>query len=127
MSEEHDRTNQGVLFEPHEDQRFVGQGRLDIEGAENRIVLIKEKLSRDGKPQLVLYQRIGVLFSNDKKGNEKAPDYTGPVDAMPDIRVAAWSGKTDRGRYLSLKASRRERQEEQEQVASAYPDDEIPF
>ena len=127
---DYDNTNSGVTFPPYEDQHFILQGKVDVEGSEGRIVVMKEKLSRDGEPILVLYQRCGVLFANDKKGVEKAPDYSGPLDMHPNHRIAAWRGEKDGKNYLSLKVS------EKQNPDAAAPDtstpvkqmeDEIPF
>jgi len=127
---DYDNTNSGVTFPPYEDQHFVLQGKVDVEGSEERIVVVKERMSRDGEPTLVLYQRCGVLFSNDKKGNDKAPDYSGPLDMHPNHRIAAWRGEKDGTNYLSLKVS------EKQNPDAAAPDtstpvkqmeDEIPF
>ena len=105
---DYDNTNSGVIFKPHEDQKFVGQGKLNIEGNDSKYVLIKEKLSASGAPQMVLYKRAGVLFKNDKKGNDKAPDLSGPLDDHPDHRVAAWKGEKDGRSYMSLRASEKQ-------------------
>jgi hypothetical protein len=102
---DHDNTNSGVIFEPHQDQVFAGQGRVNIEGADKKIIMIYEKLSRSGDPVLVLYERTGVLFSNDKKGNDKAPDLTGPLDLAPNHRIAGWKGMKDGRKFMSLKVS----------------------
>ncbi len=101
----YDSTNSGVIFDPHQDQRFSGQGKLNVEGSEKKVILIYERLKKDGDPVLVMYERAGVLFTNDKKGNEKAPDFSGPLDNHPNHRVAAWKGEKDGRRYMSLKAS----------------------
>ena len=48
----------------------------------------------------------GALFKSDKKGNEKAPDYTGDIyDANgKKRRIAAWLRKSGSGMtYMSLK------------------------
>lgn len=105
-----DNTNSGVFFMPHADQQFVGQGRLNIEGKDLRIVVVKEKLSRDGAPLMVLYQRLGPLFDNDKSrsGTPKtAPDKGGPLDDWPDHRIAGWKGEKNGRRYMSLRVLRR--------------------
>lgn len=102
---EYDSTNSGVFWTPHETQRLSGQGKLNINGAEGRIVIIREPVKRDGEPQLVVYQKIGVLFPNDKKGNDKAPDFSGPLDNVPNHRVAGWAGEKDGRRFMSLKVS----------------------
>lgn len=130
----YDSTNSGVFFKPHEDQKLIGQGRLDVEGAESRIVVVKERLKRDGDPVFVVYQRMGVLFPNDKKGNDKAPDRSGPLDAYPDHRVAAWQGEKDGRRYMSLKVSRKQQDGQSggsssggTAPAAGQWDDDIPF
>jgi uncharacterized protein (DUF736 family) len=46
----------------------------------------------------------GTLFKNDKKGNEKAPDYRG--EAMIDgvmHKVAGWLKDGKNGKWMSLK------------------------
>ena len=67
---DYDNTNSGVMFTPHADQRMIGQGKLNVEGGENRVVFVKEKLTRDGEPTIVMYRRSGVLFNNNKNGND---------------------------------------------------------
>lgn len=59
----------------------------------------------------------GVLFVNDKDGNEARPDFTGNLAINPEdyepgedglirIRLAAWKKDSDKaGEYLSLAAS----------------------
>ena len=59
---EYDDTNRGVFFQPHPDQTLVGSGKLNIDGTESRICVLKEKLSRTGDPVRSVYMRIGVLF-----------------------------------------------------------------
>jgi hypothetical protein len=133
----YDSTNSGVIFGPHQDQTLSGQGKVNIEGGESKYVIVREKLSRDGDPQLVLYQRAGVLFHNDKKGNDKAPDFSGPLDMHPNHKIAAWTGEKDGRKYMSLKVSLKQSngngggQQQQQQNAGwgagAGMDDEIPF
>tara|TARA_R110000787_G_scaffold153678_1_gene267574 strand:- start:449 stop:700 length:252 start_codon:yes stop_codon:yes gene_type:complete len=50
----------------------------------------------------------GVLFKNDKEGNESRPDYTGKVDVEgTEYRVAAWvkTGSNSGKKFFSLKLS----------------------
>lgn len=50
----------------------------------------------------------GVLFKNDKEGNEKRPDYTGKVNVNgEEFRLAAWirTGKNTGNKFMSLKVS----------------------
>lgn len=137
---DYDSTNSGVIFEPHQDQKFTGQGKLNANGRDLKLVMVYEKISKDKPPMLVLYQRLGPLFVNDKKGNDKAPDFSGPMDGFPDWRMAAWKGMKDGRKYMSLKASPKQSagdggagQHAQTNGASApapgpsWDDDEIPF
>lgn len=67
----------------------------------------------------------GALFKNDKKGNEKRPDYTGK--AMVDgeeYRLAAWI-KESRGGQKFLSLSFTDPDESRE--SDARDDDDIPF
>ncbi|HBC03351.1 MAG TPA: hypothetical protein DC015_03925 [Aequorivita sp.] len=129
---EYDETNSGVMFQPHDDQDFIGQGKINIEGNENRIVVIKEKLSKDGKPTLVMYHRAGVLFTNESD-NENAPNYSGPLDQHPSLRLAAWRGEKNGRSYLSMKVSEKQQSAEYSNVPekpnapSLQDEDEIPF
>lgn len=48
----------------------------------------------------------GVLFKNDKKGNEKAPDYTGKMNVNgKEMRLAAWVREGAKGKFMSLSMS----------------------
>lgn len=49
----------------------------------------------------------GVLFPNDKEGNESRPDYTGKINVDGvDKRLAAWISTSDRvGEYLRISVS----------------------
>jgi hypothetical protein len=63
----------------------------------------------------------GALFKNDKRGNEKAPDYTGEYTDQDGKkrRVAAWVRKSKKGvSYMSLKFS-----DMQQQQPRDYPSD----
>jgi len=48
----------------------------------------------------------GVLFQNDKRGNEKAPDMTGRCEVdNHEYRLAAWLRQGKKGPYLSISIS----------------------
>lgn len=66
----------------------------------------------------------GVLFKNDKDGNEKRPDYTGKINFNgEDMRLAAWVKEGRKGKFLSLRVSEmQEKAKPQEDL-----DDDIPF
>ena len=45
----------------------------------------------------------GVLFTNDQKGNDKAPAYKGKVNVNgKEMEIAAWVKEGKNGKYLSL-------------------------
>jgi hypothetical protein len=45
----------------------------------------------------------GVLFKNDKKGNEKAPDYQGNcLIAGEKLQISAWIKEGAKGKFMSL-------------------------
>jgi hypothetical protein len=52
----------------------------------------------------------GVLFANDKEGNENRPDYTGRINVDgEDRRIAGWlkeSGKV--GQFISIRVDEAE-------------------
>jgi len=73
----------------------------------------------------------GVLFKNDKKGNERSPDYTGKVNVEgKEMRLAAWIKEGKAGKFMSLKLSYP--QDKPQSVATAAQqiadlDDNLPF
>lgn len=69
----------------------------------------------------------GALFKNQRKSNEKQPDYRGQatIDGV-DYRLAAWIKKSKRGdTYMSLAFT--EKDEETDSAPEDEPDDDIPF
>ena len=97
------------------------------------------------------YPASGVLFANDRKQNEKKPDYTGSLELdhetirdlvnqmnsgvdNPKANLAGWRKTSKAGKqFLSIRASvMRERMQQQVSSYQAPPqsnniDDEIPF
>lgn len=48
----------------------------------------------------------GVLFPNDKQGNESRPDYTGKINVEgTEKRLAAWLASGATGEYLRITVS----------------------
>lgn len=48
----------------------------------------------------------GVLFKNDKKGNDKAPDYKGKVNIDgKEKEIAGWIREGKSGKFISIKVS----------------------
>jgi len=124
---EYNNTNRGAAFPPFEDMGLILQGKLDIDGTEMRVVLVKD-VTQNGTKLIGVYEKVGTLFINDKKGNDKAPDYSGPL--LNDKQLAGWKKQSEQGtNFLSLNVSDK-KGKEQESVNGAENagfDDEIPF
>ena len=131
---EYDNTNSGILFQPFQDQKLTGQGRLNVEGVDHKIVAVMEPLTKGGAPEFVLYARIGPLFRNEKTDNDAAPQRSGPCDLFPGKRVAAWMKEKDNRKFFSRAISDRQ-QPQSASTASSDPfadtsdiaEDEIPW
>jgi hypothetical protein len=75
----------------------------------------------------------GVLFKNDKNGNERAPDYQG--NCMIDgtkLRVSAWVKEGAKGKFMSLAFSKpfvKEGQASEPVIKPIHNDDfeDMPF
>ena len=123
---DYDNTNRGAAFAPFETQKLILQGKIDDNRIERKVTLVKDQ-TRDGKTIIEVYEKIGTLFENDKKGNDSAPDYTGPFNDTR--RLAAWRKMKDGKPYMTFNVS-----DKQQQSASPEPapsnfldDDKIPF
>lgn len=129
MSEEYDNTNKGAAFPPFAQQKLILQGKIDVHGADMQVVLLKDQ-TKSGTNLVTIWSKVGTMFVNDKKGNENAPDYSGP---FLDKRIAAWkkTGAQSGKPFLSLSVT--EDQQEGSNVRELNPgkatidDDEIPF
>lgn len=77
----------------------------------------------------------GVLFKNDKKGNEKRPDYRGSaVIDNADFNVSGWiqASKKDGSKYMSLRFEAKQAmppKQKKEQVLTEdnWTDDDLNF
>ena len=124
---EYNNTNRGAAFAPFETQKLILQGKIDDNRVERKITLVKDQ-TRDGKTIIEVYEKIGTLFENDKKGNEAAPDYTGPFNDVR--RLAAWRKMKDGKPYMTFNVS--DKQSHGQNVPDPQPsnfldDDKIPF
>ncbi len=121
---EYDNTNSGAVFKPFETMKMILQGKVNIEGNDRKVVLVADKTKSD-KKIIEVYQKVGVLFEEDKGDNEKRPDYSGPLEDYAtdkDMRIAAWKRQSDGGnKYMSLQISEKQKKE------GGNLDDEIPF
>lgn len=125
MANDYDNTNRGAAFAPFPTQALILQGKIDNAGEEMKITLVKDQ-TRDGKTLIEVYQKVGVLFDNDKKGNEAAPDYTGPLGETR--RIAAWRKMKDDKPYMTFNVSDKQQGQQAAASPAATPfNDGIPF
>ena len=117
---EYDNTNSGAAFKPFDTQRMILQGKLNNQGNDSKIVLVADQ-TKAGMKIIEVYQKLGVMFENDKKGNEKAPDYSGPVDDTK-LKLAGWKKSKDGGNYMSMQIT-----EKQQGRSNNQLEDKIPF
>lgn len=122
---DYDNTNKGAAFPPFESQQMILQGKVNMEGEDSNIVLVRDT-TKTGKTIIGVYQRVGTLFQNDKNA-ENQPDYTGPVELRmfnAEKRIAAWKKMKDGRPYLTMSVS--DKQVKQDDNAGLV-DDNIPF
>jgi len=128
MTDPYDNTNRGAAFAPWSEQKFILQGKINIEGVDSQCALITAE-SKNGKKRIEVYQRVGVMFPNEKKEEgSNAPDYDGPLDAIHEqLRIAAWRNMKDDKPYMSFKVSMKESEQPQPEKTMEQLDDEVPF
>ena len=71
----------------------------------------------------------GVLFANDKKDNEKAPNYKGNmmVDGQ-EYWLSAWVKEGKSGKFMGLAVSPKEEyQPKQAPKKASFTDEDLPF
>ena len=118
---EHDNTNRGAVFPPYEDTKMILTGKANNDGQDVNLVFTMSK-TKDGKQIIDIYQKVGTLFPNDKKGNEKAPDYTGP---FANRRISTWRQSKGDLKYMSLEIS--DKRDSQGKGSSSLVNDDVPF
>ena len=126
---DYDNTNSGIAGKPWPEQKLLLNGKLNVFGEDMPIVIVTAETNA-GEKRLEVFQKIGVMFTNDKRDNEKAPDYSGPLDGLhQDWRIAGWRGEKDGRKFMSLKVSEKQKQqaEPQQEPASQEAEDDIPF
>ena len=128
---DYDNTNSGIAGKPWPEQNLLLNGKLNVMGEDMQVVIVTAQTNA-GEKRLEIFQKIGVLFNNDKNGNDKAPDYSGPLDGLhQDWRIAGWRGEKDGRKFMSLKVSEKQKQQEepaqQQEATSQEPVDDIPF
>jgi uncharacterized protein (DUF736 family) len=70
----------------------------------------------------------GAIFKNDKKGNEKSPDYKGSINVDgKDLEIALWVKDSQKGeKFFSAKIQPKFEKSENKTVP-AGKDDDLPF
>lgn len=141
MSDEYDNTNSGICGTPFDDQKFILQGKVDVQGNEQRFALIS-CTNRDGSKRIDVYRKVGAIFPNDKGDNENRPDYTGTIDndklASTDeaqYRLAGWRREKDGRKFMTFEVSEKQKpQEVVDETPTEQPSkeevedlDDIPF
>tara|TARA_R100000315_G_C5176492_1_gene102103 strand:- start:241 stop:642 length:402 start_codon:yes stop_codon:yes gene_type:complete len=131
-SEEYDNTNKGAVFPPFSsDDKLMLTGKLDMEGQEHKLAVVKEK-TKNGKIILKVYTEFCALFENDSV-TEGAPKYSGSLNERfnkdKPMRLAAWKRQTKDGKnMLSLQVSEKLSKQNSTTTNDSLPiDDEIPF
>jgi len=121
---DYDNTDKGAAFPPFETQRLILQGKINDNGREMKVVLVADQ-TRDGKKLIEVYEKVGTLFENDQKGNENAPNYTGPLFLFR--RLAAWRRMKEGKPYMTFSVSDKTQGQQQQQQEQGLPNDGIPF
>lgn len=104
---DYDNTNSGAAFKPFDTMRMILQGKMNIEGNDRKIVLVADE-TKSGKRLVEVYQKVAVLFEEDKADNPARPDYAGPVEdyaTNKNMRIAGWKRDKDGNNYMSLQIS----------------------
>jgi len=103
---DYDNTDRGSLFKPRADESLLVQGKLNSDGDEFRLVVVKASLP-DGNTARDVYQKVGTMYENDKSTNEKSPDFSGPITlgGQDKRRIAAWKtvSKDGNTKFLSCR------------------------
>ena len=130
MAEQYDDTNRGAAFTPFPTQTLILQGKINIKGTdgvrggERKICLIKDE-TKDGRKIVEIYEKMAVMFENDKDGNEKRPDFSGPMQNNDFLKVSGWRREKDGKPYISLSVGDKQGAAPQQQ--STLPNDNIPL
>lgn len=70
----------------------------------------------------------GALFANDKKGNERAPDWKGDIMINGTVhRISAWNRKSQYGELISLQYNPPMNQQQYPKQVEPKDDDDLPF
>jgi len=125
---EYDDTNTGAAFPPYDTEKMLLTGKLNIEGRDNDLMIVATT-AKSGKKMLKLFSKIGVMFENENPTDNK-PNYSGPFDDIPHLKIAGWKQEKDNKKYLQLRISPKFQDNTEQPLnnrITADIDDEIPF
>lgn len=125
MAETYDNLDKGAAFKPFDTQKLILQGKVNNNGNDRKVVLIKDQ-TKAGKAIIEVFEKVGTLFVNEKKDSEAAPDYTGPVW---ERRIAAWKRVKEGNPYMTFAISDARDKEEPKAAPKRndIDDDLVPF
>ena len=124
MSQTYDKTDSGAVFPPRDNHKMILTGKANNDGRDSQMVVTMSTLP-DGRKIMDVYEKVGTLFENEKKGeNPNSPDYTGPMGSR---RIAAWRKTKDDMAYMSLSFSDKQQGGNNAETRSKPVDDSIPF
>jgi len=122
---DYDDNNRGAAWTPFPTQQLILQGKLTVDHTDHKVALIKDE-TKDGRKVIEVYGKLGVMFDNEKNGNDNAPDFSGPMG--DHLRIAGWKKMKDGSPYISMNVSEKMQKAGAAAPAPAgLPDDEIPF
>lgn len=136
MDQEYDNSNSGALFKPRPgDDKVSLEGKVNIDGEDKRVVLVKRVSQSTGKAYWEIYEKLGSVFRSKPSDNPKAPVIHGVVGTIdePIKRIAGWkreNSNVEGGSFYSLAIE--EPNDQGADQTSQKPqrielDDDIPF
>jgi hypothetical protein len=124
--------NSGNLF-PANNSEIVRQGKVDIDGLDHELVIIKTITSKKNMTIYEIHKQVGVLYVNDEKSEDKDWDISGQVEVNGEKHMAWGRKRTDKNgndytrmSFAPAKDSV-EKYKDKEAEPSETPDDDIPF
>ena len=100
---DYDDTNRGAAFTPFPTQQMILQGKLNVEGADKKVMLVQRPRPVTASLSLRCTKNWRRSLTTIRKGNESAPDYSGPLG--DDKRLAGWKKMKDGKPYMSFQVS----------------------
>ncbi len=128
---EYDNSNSGALW-PTGENKLIRQGKVDIDGSEVELA-VTHVTTKTGKTIFEVFQKVGVVFANDRKDSENHPDMKGSLTHDgSEYWVAGWKKESKNGlKFTSVSFSPKEQQDAPDRQQAEQPpeelDEEIPF